>query len=124
MKKVQIQAIVLSVSMAMLMAACSKSDNNTSGSGGGGGSASCSDVAAKFAANVAPIISASCAVSGCHNSSGAGGVVLQNHSQISAAKDRIKTRVVDDKTMPPGGPLPPAQINIIKCWIEAGAPNN
>jgi uncharacterized membrane protein len=115
---------ITAISVTCFLAACSKSDNTTGGTGGGGGAASCSNVAAKFAANVAPIISANCATSGCHNSTGAGGLVLQNHAQISAARNRIKTRVIDDKTMPPSGPLPPAQINILKCWIEAGAPND
>jgi len=84
----------------------------------------CSTVSAKFGADVAPIISSQCATSGCHDATAAGGIVLQNYSQISAAKDRIQTRALTEKTMPPAGPLPAAQINAIQCWINSGAPNN
>ena len=84
----------------------------------------CSTISAKFSANVAPIISSQCATSGCHDATAAGGLVLQNYAQISSAKDRINTRTVVEKTMPAAAPLQPAEISIIKCWIESGAPNN
>ncbi len=84
----------------------------------------CATVPAKFSADVSPIISSKCATAGCHNTTAAGGVVLQTYAQISAAKDRINVRCVVQKSMPPSGPLPQADINKIKCWIDAGAPNN
>lgn len=84
----------------------------------------CSTVNAKFAANVLPLISAKCATSGCHDATASGGLVFQSYAQISGAKDRINARAVVEKTMPAAGPLQPAEINIIKCWIESGAPNN
>lgn len=84
----------------------------------------CTTVNAKFAANVLPLISAKCASSGCHDATASGGLILQNHAQISGAKDRINTRAVVEKSMPAAGPLPPSEINIIRCWIESGAPNN
>ena len=84
----------------------------------------CSTVAAKFAANVQPIIQAKCATGGCHDASSAGGVSLLTYDQINAAKDRVKTRAVDQKTMPTSAPLLPAEINTLKCWLEAGAQNN
>jgi uncharacterized membrane protein len=84
----------------------------------------CTTVEAKFAANVSPLISSQCATSGCHDATASGGLVFQTHAQVSAAKDRINTRVLVEKTMPPAGPLQPAAINILKCWIENGAPNN
>jgi uncharacterized membrane protein len=84
----------------------------------------CNTISAKFSADVAPIISSQCATSGCHNATAAGGIVLQTHAQISAAKARIQTRALTEKTMPPSGPLPAAQVNAIQCWINSGAPNN
>lgn len=84
----------------------------------------CSTINAKFAANVQPLISTKCAISGCHDATASGGLIFQNYSQISSAKDRINTRAVVEKTMPVSGPLQPSEINIIKCWIESGAPNN
>lgn len=84
----------------------------------------CTTVAAKFSADIAPIMSGKCATSGCHNATAAGGVILQTYAQISAAKDRINVRCVVQKSMPPSGPLPLSEINKLKCWIDAGAPNN
>ncbi len=84
----------------------------------------CATVSAKFAADVQPIISTRCAISGCHDISASGGVILQTHSQISARKDRVYTRAVLEKSMPASGALPPAEIAKLKCWIDSGAPNN
>jgi uncharacterized membrane protein len=84
----------------------------------------CSTTAAKFAADVQPIISAKCAISGCHDASASGGVIFQTYIQISAQKDRINVRAVVQKSMPSAGALLPAEIAKIKCWIDAGALNN
>lgn len=84
----------------------------------------CSTIAAKFGADVSPLISSKCAISGCHDATASGGLVFQNYAQISAAKDRINVRAVVEKSMPSAAPLQPAEINILKCWIESGAPNN
>lgn len=85
----------------------------------------CDTTPASFAADVQPIIQTNCAKSGCHaNSSAAGGVVLETYEQISGKAGRINQRALIEKTMPPTGPLATAQINIIKCWIENGTPNN
>lgn len=87
----------------------------------------CSTVQAKFGTDVSQIINSKCAVPGCHNAGAAGnpaGITLQTYLQVSSSKDRINTRVVVDKTMPPSGPLTPDEISKIKCWIAGGAPNN
>jgi uncharacterized membrane protein len=85
----------------------------------------CTTVSAKFAADVKPIISTKCATAGCHNAAGsAGGSILETYAQISAQSARVNQRCVIDKTMPTSGPLSPAEISIIKCWVESGALNN
>jgi len=84
----------------------------------------CSTVPASFAADVQPLISGKCAIPGCHDASAAGGVILQNYTQISSKKDRIHARAVVEKSMPSSGALLPAEIAKIKCWIDAGALNN
>jgi uncharacterized membrane protein len=84
----------------------------------------CSTVAAKFSTDVLPLITSRCATPGCHDATAQGGRVFQNYAQISDAKDRINVRAVVEKTMPQGGSLSAAEINILKCWIESGAPNN
>ncbi len=84
----------------------------------------CASISATFNANVSPIIITKCAIAGCHNSIAAGGVILQNYAQIFDAKDRINERAIIEKTMPISSPLSASEINIIKCWLESGAPNN
>lgn len=87
----------------------------------------CNTVQAKFGTDISQIITTKCAIPGCHDANAASnpaGFSLQTYAQVSAKKDRINTRVVVEKTMPPTGPLPPAEINKIKCWIASGAQNN
>jgi uncharacterized membrane protein len=85
----------------------------------------CTTISAKFAVDVKPIISTKCATAGCHNAaSSAGGSILETYAQISAQSARVNQRSVIEKTMPTSGPLSPAEIAIIKCWVESGALNN
>ena len=85
----------------------------------------CITINAKFATDVLPIISSKCATPGCHNAaSSAGGAVLVTYIQIAALASQINQRSVVEKTMPSNGPLSPAEIAILKCWIDAGALNN
>lgn len=92
---------------------------------GGGAVVNCDSIAAQYGADISPIMASRCAFSGCHNSgSAAGGVVLETHAQVSAAKARIMERTVVQKSMPPSGPLPADESNKIKCWIDGGALNN
>ena len=90
----------------------------------GSGQVDCTTSPKKFAADVQPLILAKCATANCHNATAANGLILQNYLQISGAKAIINTRAIVEKNMPPSGPLLPAEINIIKCWIENGALNN
>lgn len=92
---------------------------------GGGGTTTCSNISATFSTNIKPLIQNNCATAGCHNAAGsAGGVILETYAQIAAKTARIAQRCIVDKTMPTGGPLLPAEIAALKCWIDSGAPNN
>jgi uncharacterized membrane protein len=84
----------------------------------------CSKINSTYKNDVTPIITNHCSTPSCHNSTGAGGVILLTYDQAYAKLDRIKQRVLVDKTMPPNGALNTAELNIIQCWINAGAPNN
>lgn len=84
----------------------------------------CATIPATFNANVLPLVTTKCAIPGCHNAAASGGRIFQNYNQVNLAKDRINTRVVVEKSMPPFGPLSPSEINTLKCWIEAGGLNN
>ncbi|MEP7109555.1 MAG: hypothetical protein ABI760_16295 [Ferruginibacter sp.] len=85
----------------------------------------CSTISAKFSPDVKTIIQNKCAITGCHNSaSGEGSTILETFTQISGKAARIYQRCVVEKTMPSNGPLLPAEIAVLKCWIDSGAPNN
>lgn len=86
-----------------------------------------------FDAHIQPIINTSCALSGCH-ASGSFLPTFQTYQQVLAqitvndhANSEIYTRI-ENGTMPPASssaPKPDAcQIDLIKRWINNGAPQN
>lgn len=84
----------------------------------------CSQVTAKFAADVLPIIQSKCAYSGCHDAGAAGGLNLTSYNLIFQNASRIRTAVVVTKTMPKSGSITPAELARLKCWLDSGAPDN
>jgi hypothetical protein len=50
--------------------------------------------------------------------------VLESYTDIAGKASKITQRCIVEKTMPTSGPLSEAEMNILKCWIDAGAPNN
>jgi len=86
---------------------------------------SCDSINAKFAVSVLPLIEEKCATTGCHDAaSAAGNTVLTTYADIAAHASLINQWAIVDKTMPLTGPLSPAQIAILNCWISSGSPNN
>jgi uncharacterized membrane protein len=84
----------------------------------------CNTVNATFV-NVKTIVAEKCSTAGCHDAGSAGGgIVLETYDQIRARSDRIRQRVIVDRTMPPGSPLSSTEVAILKCWISSGSPNN
>ena len=123
----QLSAILILCS-ALFIVACKKSSSGTGGSTGGGGSTpftpDCNGAAIQFSANVAPIISSSCAISSCHAAGSSNGPgPLTTYAQISAAKVQIRAAIISG-AMPKSGTITAAQKNSIICWIDAGALNN
>ncbi len=116
------------VLLVFIIVSCSKSSSTggtTGGGGGGGTTVNCSTVSNKtFAADVNPIIQASCNVVSCHAAGSSNGPgPLTNYAQISAANNTIRAAVSSGR-MPQGGTLTTAQKNSIICWIDNGALNN
>lgn len=82
-----------------------------------------------YSASVAPILQTHC--TGCHSgSSPSGGISLATHASVAAVAGNGKlygsiSHQAGFKAMPQGGSkLPACQIDQIKTWIDAGAPNN
>ena len=85
----------------------------------------CSDVSPSYNADIKPIINPNCLSSGCHNAgSNNGDFTTYDGLKVVVLSGALEKRVVTDKTMPPSAPLFLGDRKKIKCWIEAGAPNN
>ena len=72
---------------------------------------------------IMPIIEANCAVSGCHGN--VQSPLFGSKEAVRGSAARIEART-SAGTMPPAGreDLTQAQIDLISCWVEDGAPNN
>ena len=74
-----------------------------------------------FQASIRPIIERSCAIPACHDGTGnISYLVFENIKKNPAdIKNRTQTR-----NMPKTGTLTDAEIELIACWVDDGAPNN
>lgn len=79
-----------------------------------------------FTKNIMPIFNNECV--SCHSPGGGQSPDLSDYNLIKTQVDggRIKARMIDGSPsfMPTAGRLPDNQIDMIKCWLDAGAPNN
>lgn len=109
MKK-QIRILFFVLCTAQLLGSCS--DNKVD----------CSTVT--YSQTIVPILSNSCMGSSCHGAGSANGDYTA-YAGIRAKVDNgsFKDRVLDKKNMPPNG-LSKEDLNKMKCWFDAGAPNN
>ncbi len=73
-----------------------------------------------FANEVKSIIDNNCV--SCHGPGSARGD-LSTPAAVASRASQVKART-GNGSMPPGGGLTPAQINLIACWVDDGAPNN
>jgi hypothetical protein len=109
--------------MVILVIACSKDDDGGTNNPPGG-TVDCSTISATFTANVSPLITSSCAKSGCHAAGSTNGVgPLTTYAQISAVKTQIRAAVASGN-MPKDATFSATQKATITCWIDAGALNN
>ncbi|MBA3705438.1 MAG: hypothetical protein H0W84_05925 [Bacteroidetes bacterium] len=85
------------------------------------------DTIVSYSAVIYPIVTARCAIPGCHTA-GAFNGDYTTYLGLKAKADNgtLKNAVVVLRTMPKPGktPLTEYQISKINCWIEQGSPNN
>jgi len=74
-----------------------------------------------YAASIASIVESKCAIKGCHNGSQFPDFRIFKNIHDNAGQIKALT---GDRTMPQEGSLNEAQINMIACWVDDGAPNN
>jgi hypothetical protein len=76
-----------------------------------------------YDADVSLIISSNCLQ--CHgNGSSNGNFSTYNGLSTVIANGTFEQEVLTDQTMPQTGSLTEAQLNLIKCWVENGFPEN
>jgi hypothetical protein len=74
-----------------------------------------------FTSEIKTIIDNNCI--SCHRVGGTGPGDFTTQAGLAARAAQVKART-GAGTMPPGGGLTPAQISLIACWVDDGAPNN
>lgn len=88
----------------------------------------CENVNSKYAQSIVSIIQTRCAIPGCHNGDSTSVGNFNNYAEIKMRVDngQFKLRVLDARSMPPiTQPLLTSEdYSKLKCWYEAGAPNN
>ena len=113
--------VILSLATAaFLFNSCSKDKGGSSNP-----PLDCTTVTNKaWAADVNPIIQATCNSAGCHDVASVNGPgPLTNYAQVFSARATIRSNVASGN-MPRNTTLSTAQKNAILCWIDSGAPNN
>ena len=87
----------------------------------------CDTTNVTWSADIQPLISTNCAISGCHVP-GFQTPDLTTYANVKAAADigAIKARAIDGdpSPMPPSGLLPKCDRQDLQTWLDAGAPNN
>lgn len=111
------KAIVFLAAGVVIMAGCTKNGTDTSFT------PDCSTTKS-YAADVSPILQASCNTTGCHASgSHEGPGALVTYQQVYNNRSDIRKSVANG-SMPEGATLTAAEKNAIICWIDNGAANN
>lgn len=90
-----------------------------------------------FKNEILPLLESACAIVGCHTGNNppqkvnlsSYSLVIQTANVEAGNPDESKLYQVmaedsPSKVMPPGSPLPSAQIELVKRWIEEGAKDN
>lgn len=75
-----------------------------------------------YASEIRPIIDTNCQLSNCHGDR-QGIPSFATYADVKANASNIKFRT-SSGAMPPTGPLPDAEVQLISDWVDQGAPNN
>jgi hypothetical protein len=82
----------------------------------------------KYSVNIVPLVQTHCALAGCHNGDSMSVGDFNNYTDIKMRVDngQFKIKVIDTQSMPPPSrpSLTSNEFNLLKCWFEAGAPEN
>ena len=79
-----------------------------------------------YADDLNMIIIQNCATSSCHSSTGSAPGDFSTYDGVKQKVDdgSFQFAVIEQRIMPPSGPLNPCDIHLLQVWIERGANNN
>lgn len=108
---------ILLISSFIFVASCNKNKQKNE--------LDCSKINATYSADIKPFVTANCNATACHNAGSLNGD-FTGYTGLKTKADNgsLKSRVCDQKNMPPTGPCSTDQINKFTCWIQSGSPNN
>lgn len=86
---------------------------------------SCDGSTPTYNADIKDIIDANCTQSGCHGAGSSRGD-FRTYAGLSPylSNGRFKSEVLTKQSMPQGGSLSHAELNLIQCWNDNGYPEN
>ena len=134
MKKSSVSIAIAAAVIIFYAIGCSKSNDVTLATGGPGTTPpppACDTINMKYAANVIPILQASCySCHGASNNGGSGGIILDNYANLKKWADN--GTLVGNITHAAGFvPMPYGQAKISDCninkiisWVKNGAEDN
>lgn len=88
-------------------------------------SSNCDTTSITYASGIETIILDNCALSGCHEGN-SGLPAINDYTSVKSYVDNglLEQRVLDQKDMPPSGPLSTCNQQKIRSWLMGGAPQN
>lgn len=126
--------LIVAAFSACIMYSCSKSSEDAltdPDPNPGGGNNTCDTSSIQYAADIVPILSANCySCHGENTNSGSMGIVLEGHANIqpkatSGTLLGVVTHASGFPAMPKdASKLSECNINKIRAWVNAGAPDN
>ncbi len=113
--------LTMTLSIALCITACGDDDDENPETMVG--DVVCSTVT--YDGTIKAIVSTNCNFEGCHAVGSMNGS-YEDYAGLKVVADngKLKTRVIDLKTMPPTGALPTEQLNQLQCWLNDGALDN
>lgn len=86
----------------------------------------CDTANVSFAQDIQPIIQGNCATTGCHVAGGSGPGIFTNYAGLMEKVNNgsFENRVLVQRTMPPNSSLSDCQLQLLRAWLNAGAPDN
>ncbi len=88
----------------------------------------CDTLEVSYQLNIRPIVETYCAYSGCHDGSSPGVYLSYEGMLPNLNSGQVRERTVNTRDMPPSyanaglEELPPAEFEMMQCWLEQGFP--